>query len=74
MKKKIDIKQDESNALSEAHRAYLLARHGTLDLQPIPDMTDADPYNWPKHKVLSLHLLPQKPVPDSRPRKLQTSF
>lgn len=37
--------------LSEEHRQYLLARHGTLDLDPIPDMNDADPYNWPTWRV-----------------------
>ena len=37
--------------LSEDHRQYLLARHGTLDLDPIPDMNNADPYNWPQWRV-----------------------
>jgi hypothetical protein len=32
--------------LSPAHREYLLQRHGTVDLDPIPDMGGADPYNW----------------------------
>lgn len=45
------ILKDEVAALSEEHRQYLLARHGTLDLDPIPDMTDADPYNWSQTKV-----------------------
>ncbi|KAJ5162528.1 hypothetical protein N7492_007920, partial [Penicillium capsulatum] len=43
--------------LSEQHRQYLLARHGTLDLDPIPDMNDTNPYNWPqwrKHLKLTL--------------------
>lgn len=44
-------KQDEVSELSEEHRAYLLQRHGTLDLSPIPDMSDADPYNWSQTKV-----------------------
>lgn len=43
--------QDDASALSEEHRQYLLQRHGTLDLQPLPDMNDADPYNWPQRKV-----------------------
>lgn len=43
--------QDEVDALSEEHRQYLLQRHGTLDLSPIPDMSDADPYNWSQKKV-----------------------
>lgn len=40
-----------AEGLSHAHRDYLLRRHGTLDLDPIPDMSDADPYNWPMWKV-----------------------
>ncbi|KAJ5937039.1 hypothetical protein N7466_003489 [Penicillium verhagenii] len=42
--------EDRVSHLSEEHRQYLLARHGTLDLDPIPDMNDADPYNWPRWK------------------------
>jgi hypothetical protein len=37
--------------LSQEHRDYLLQVHGTLDLDPIPAMDDADPYNWPMWKV-----------------------
>nr|POE77564.1 hypothetical protein CFP56_09211 [Quercus suber] len=37
-------------ALSQAHRDYLIKRHGTLDLDPIPSDDPADPYNWPKSK------------------------
>ncbi|KAL1304083.1 hypothetical protein AAFC00_000518 [Neodothiora populina] len=36
--------------LPQEHRDYLLARHGTLDLDPVPDMGDQDPYNWPTWK------------------------
>jgi hypothetical protein len=43
--------EDRVAHLSEEHRQYLLAKHGTLDLEPIPDMTDADPYNWPRWRV-----------------------
>lgn len=42
--------------LPKAHRDYLLKRHGTLELDPIPGMDPADPYNWPEWKV-SDHLL-----------------
>lgn len=35
----------------KAHRDYLLERHGTLELDPIPGMGPADPYNWPEWKV-----------------------
>jgi hypothetical protein len=37
--------------LPKAHRYYLLQRHGTLELDPIPGMGPADPYNWPEWKV-----------------------
>lgn len=37
--------------LSQEHRDYLIARYGTLDLNPIPDMGDQDPYNWRQSKV-----------------------
>lgn len=37
--------------LPKAHRDYLLERHGTLNLDPIPGMGPADPYNWPEWKV-----------------------
>lgn len=37
--------------LSQEHRAYLLERHGTLELDPIPGFGDADPYNWASRKV-----------------------
>lgn len=43
--------EDRVAHLSEEHRQYLLERHGTLDLDPIPDMNDADPYNWPRWRV-----------------------
>lgn len=42
--------QDESE-LSPQHREYLLQRHGTLDLDPMPSADDADPYNWPLWEV-----------------------
>lgn len=42
---------DATSLLSDQHRDYLLQRHGTLDLDPIPSMDPADPYNWPLWKV-----------------------
>jgi len=45
--------------LPKAHRDYLLERHGTLELDPIPGMGPADPYNWPEWKV-SEHLSAKK--------------
>lgn len=44
---------DEVESLSEEHRQYILQRHGTLDLAPLPSMNDADPYNWPKSKKIT---------------------
>ena len=45
--------ESEAARLPKAHQDYLLERHGTLDLDPIPDMSPADPYNWPEWKVCS---------------------
>lgn len=41
----------DSDSLSPAHREYLMQRHGTLSLEPLPGYGDADPYNWPQWKV-----------------------
>lgn len=41
--------------LSKDHRDYLIERHGTLELDPIPGMGPADPYNWPEWKVSLIH-------------------
>ncbi|KAI3342594.1 major facilitator superfamily domain-containing protein [Ustulina deusta] len=38
------------NSISEAHRQYIIERHGTDQLDPFPDFNDADPYNWPQSK------------------------
>ncbi len=37
--------------LSAAHSRFLLDRYGTVDLEPLPDPTPADPLNWPQRKV-----------------------
>jgi hypothetical protein len=47
-------RSDAINGLSPEHREYLLRVHGTLDLDPIPAMDDADPYNWPMWKVSTI--------------------
>ncbi|CDM27469.1 hypothetical protein DTO006G1_7199 [Penicillium roqueforti] len=39
--------------LPKAHRDYLMERHGTLELDPIPGMSPADPYNWPEWKKMT---------------------
>ncbi|KAJ5937531.1 hypothetical protein N7454_003873 [Penicillium verhagenii] len=44
---------DPSSVLSESHKSYLLERHGRLDLDPIPSMDPADPYNWPSFKKVT---------------------
>lgn len=41
----------DTHELSEEHKAYLLQRHGTLELDPMPGYGDADPYNWSSRKV-----------------------
>lgn len=43
--------------LTPEHRDYLLKRHGTLELDPIPDFGGADPYNWPAWKKVTNLLL-----------------
>lgn len=42
---------DVTGSLSDSHRDYLEQRHGTVNLDPIPSMDPADPYNWPSWKV-----------------------
>ncbi|KAL2831582.1 major facilitator superfamily domain-containing protein [Aspergillus pseudoustus] len=41
-----------ASGLSQAHREYLINRHGTVDLDPLPSPSDNDPYNWPTWKKL----------------------
>lgn len=41
----------QHDGLSAAHTEYLVKRHGTAELDPLPGFGDADPYNWPKWKV-----------------------
>jgi hypothetical protein len=40
--------------LTPAHRDYLLKKYGTLELDPVPNFDEADPYNWPSWKVRPL--------------------
>lgn len=52
------LDKDQEVVLSEAHREYLISRHGTVELDPLPSMSDADPYNWPHwKKVINLALV-----------------
>lgn len=41
--KDIADKVDPTMFLSDSHKSYLIERHGTLDLDPIPSMDPADP-------------------------------
>ena len=45
------IDKNESPNISQEHHDYLMKRHGTVDLEPLPGFGDADPYNWPHWKV-----------------------
>lgn len=37
--------------ITDAHRDYLIERHGTYQLDPLPDFTNADPLNWSNSKA-----------------------
>lgn len=43
------LNEAAANITSE-HRDYLIQRHGTVDLDPLPSADPADPYNWPQWK------------------------
>lgn len=46
-----DVEGGVPQGISAEHRDYLIARHGTADLDPLPTMDPADPLNWPAWKV-----------------------
>ena len=46
------VENGKAGDLSPEHREYLIARHGNIDLNPVPTMDPADPLNWPAWKVL----------------------
>jgi hypothetical protein len=46
------VTPDSDSEIAPEHREYLLQRHGTFELDPVPAMDDEDPYNWPARKVL----------------------
>lgn len=49
--------------LTREHIEYLIQRHGTIELEPMPAHDAADPYNWPQWKVRScLSLSPSTPL------------
>ena len=41
----------DGTQLSQEHKDYLVQRHGTYDLDPLPGMGSMDPHNWPSWKV-----------------------
>lgn len=53
--KSITMEQLENGSIGEElspeHRDYLIQRHGTVDLMPLPFPTPDDPLNWPTWKV-----------------------
>jgi Major Facilitator Superfamily len=49
----IYIEKDRTITLSPDHHDYLVKRHGTANLDPIPGYGDADPYNWASWKKVS---------------------
>lgn len=56
----LDPSWDEAEAatgLSLVARTYLINRHGTLNLEPMPSPSDADPYNWRQSKKIWMLLL-----------------
>ncbi|KAJ3473260.1 hypothetical protein NLG97_g10416 [Lecanicillium saksenae] len=52
--------------LSEAHSKFLLDRYGTVDLEPLPDPTPADPLNWPQSKVRPQNLTSPTPASNNK--------
>lgn len=47
------VEEASPSMLSQAHQQFLLERHGTLNLEPIPSMSPNDPLNWPRWKKLT---------------------
>jgi len=39
--------EEENTVLDRHHAEYLLRRHGTTDLDPLPSADPLDPLNWP---------------------------
>ncbi|GJN72158.1 hypothetical protein PLICBS_006230 [Purpureocillium lilacinum] len=46
----VDDSHDEGVGLTDSHREYLLRRHGTVELDPVPSPSDDDPLNWSRPK------------------------
>ncbi|TQV92197.1 MFS multidrug transporter [Cordyceps javanica] len=48
----------DAASLAAAHSKFLVERYGTIDLEPLPDPTLADPLNWPQSKkIINLTLV-----------------
>ncbi|RLL97711.1 hypothetical protein CFD26_106368 [Aspergillus turcosus] len=47
------VEEASPSMLSQAHQQFLLERHGTINLEPIPSMSPNDPLNWPQWKKLA---------------------
>lgn len=43
--------ESQQQFLSPEHQSYLLQRHGTTELVPLPSQDPSDPLNWPWWKV-----------------------
>jgi hypothetical protein len=48
------LEDGSDGSISREHKEYLIRRHGTHELTPLPTMDPADPLNWPSWKVSSL--------------------
>lgn len=60
MESEAKIEQDTSidhlELLSDIHKQYLISKHGTYELDPLPTDNDADPLNW-RNKYKNIMLL-----------------
>lgn len=63
---KVESQDQKGQALkpqiTQEHHDYLMKRHGTTELHPLPSMHDEDPYNWPSWKVHRLFPYPLVPA------------
>lgn len=46
---------NEASHITEEHREYLVRKHGTFELDPLPTTSDNDPYNWSTWEVSSVY-------------------
>ncbi|CAG8092180.1 unnamed protein product [Penicillium nalgiovense] len=54
----ISHEEETFQSISEEHKNYLISKHGTWKLQPLPSMNDDDPLNWSQiHKNLQLGMI-----------------